>query len=211
MDERYELPRSCVPPTTRRKDCGCPPSRGSEGGKTRCIREREDMVAFQRGHPPFKGDSPYLRPQPSRAESSPTRSKFLPLRRGGWVPRVMQAGPEQKKPNRRAWYMQPPSGYEHSSAFAQTSGRKGGQPCRRHATAPSGRTPPTSNAPSMGPTPTRHATDAPVATCKQLHRHSHHATPPRLRNQYRDSRRPCVRPSSASQARRSIRPKMGRQ
>jgi hypothetical protein len=37
------------------------------------------------------------------------------------------------------------------------------------------------------------------------------ATPPRLRNQYRYSRQPCVRPSSASQARRSIRPKMGRQ
>jgi hypothetical protein len=36
-------------------------------------------------------------------------------------------------------------------------------------------------------------------------------SPPGLRNQYRDSRQPCVRPSSASQARRSIRPKMGRQ
>jgi hypothetical protein len=108
------------------------------------------MVAFQGGHPPFKGDSPYLRPQPSWAESSPTHSKVLPLRCGGWVPRVMQAGPEQKKPNRRARCMQPPSGYEHSSAFAQTSGRKGEQPCRRHATAPSGRAPPTSNAPSMG-------------------------------------------------------------
>jgi hypothetical protein len=150
MAERYQLPRSCVPLTTRRKDCGCPPPGGSEGGKTRCIREREDMVAFQGGHPPFKGDSPYLCPQPSWAESSPTRSKVLPLRRGGWVPRVMQAGPEQKKPNRRARCMQPPSGYEHSSPFAQTSGRKGGQPCGRHATAPSGRAPPTSNAPSMG-------------------------------------------------------------
>jgi hypothetical protein len=150
MAERYQLPRNCVPSTTRRKDCGCPPSRGSEGGKTRCIREREDMVAFQGGHPPFKGDSPYLRPQPSWAESSPTPSKVLPLRRGGWVPRVMQAGPEKKKPNRRARCMQPPSGYEHSSAFAQTNGRKGGQPCGRHATAPSGRAPPTSNAPSMG-------------------------------------------------------------
>jgi hypothetical protein len=116
----------------------------------RCIRERGDMVAFQGGHPPFKGDSPYLRPQPSWAESSPTRSKVIPLRRGGWVPRVMQTGPEQKKPNRRARCMQLPSGYEHSSAFAQTSGRKGGQPCRRHATAPSGCAPPTSNAPSMG-------------------------------------------------------------
>jgi hypothetical protein len=108
------------------------------------------MVAFQGSHPPFKGDSPYLRPQPSWDESSPTRSKVLPLRRGGWVPRVMQAGPEHKKPNRRARCMQPPSGYEHPSTFAQTSGRKGGQPCRRHATAPCGRAPPTSNAPSMG-------------------------------------------------------------
>jgi hypothetical protein len=149
MAERYRLPRSCVPPTTRRKDCGHPPSGGSEGGKTRYIREREDMVAFQGGHPPFKGDSPYLRPQPSWVESSPTRSKVLPLRRGGWVPHVMQAGPEQKKPNRRARRMQPPSGYKQFSTFARTSGRKGGQPCRRHATAPSGHTSPTSNAPSM--------------------------------------------------------------
>jgi hypothetical protein len=39
-----------------------------------------------------------LRPQPSRTESSPTRSKVLPLRHGGWVPRVMQAGPGQKEP-----------------------------------------------------------------------------------------------------------------
>jgi hypothetical protein len=149
MAERYQLPRSCVPPTTRRKDCGYPPSGGTEGGKTRRIREREDMVAFQGGHPPFKGDSPYLRPQPSWAESSPTRSKVLPLRRGGWVPHVMQASPGQKKPNHRARRVQPPSGYKQFSTFAQTSGRKGEQPCRRHATAPSGRTSPTSNAPSM--------------------------------------------------------------
>jgi hypothetical protein len=80
------------------------------------------MVAFQGGHPPLKGYSPYLHPQPSRAESSPTRSKVLPLRRGGWVPRVMQAGPEQKEPNRRARCMQLPSGYEQSSTFAQTGG-----------------------------------------------------------------------------------------
>jgi hypothetical protein len=80
------------------------------------------MVAFQGDHPPFKGNSPHLRPQPSQAESSPTRSKVLPLRHGGWVPRVMQAGPGQKKPNRRARCMQPPSGYKHSSTFAMASG-----------------------------------------------------------------------------------------
>jgi hypothetical protein len=80
------------------------------------------MVAFQGGHPPFKGNSPHLRPQPLRAESSPTRSKVLPLRHGGWVPHVMQAGPGQKKANRCARCAQLPSGYEHSSTFAQTSG-----------------------------------------------------------------------------------------
>jgi hypothetical protein len=80
------------------------------------------MVAFQGGHPPFKGNSPHLRPQPSRAESSPTRSKVLLLRHGGWVPRVMQAGSGQKKPNRRTRCMQLPSGYKHSSTFAQTNG-----------------------------------------------------------------------------------------
>jgi hypothetical protein len=99
MAERYQLPRSCVPPTTTgRKNRGRPPSVGSEGGKTRCMRERKDMVAFRGGHPPFKGNSPHLRPQPSRAESSPTRSKVLPLRHGGWVPRIVQAGLGQKEP-----------------------------------------------------------------------------------------------------------------
>jgi hypothetical protein len=132
------------------------------------------MIAFQGGHPPFKGNSPHLRPQPSRAESSPTRSKVLPLRHGGWVPRVMQAGPGQKKPNRRARCAQLPSGYEHSSTFTQTSERKGGPPCRRHATAPRGRTLSTLTRPSWRPRPTHHVTGAPVATCKKLHRHSHH-------------------------------------
>jgi hypothetical protein len=77
--------------------------------------ECEDMVAIQGGHPPFKGDSPHLRPQLARTESSPTRSKVLPLRHGGWVPRVTQAGPGQKKPNHRARSSQQPSGYKLSS------------------------------------------------------------------------------------------------
>jgi hypothetical protein len=133
------------------------------------------MVAFQGGHPPFKGGSPYLCPQPSWAESSPTHSKVLLLRRGGWVPHVMQSGSEQKKPNRRARCVQPPSGYKRPSTFAQTSRRKGGQPCRRHATAPSGRTSPTPNTPGMGAQ--AHAScnrGAPNASCIQLHRHLRH-------------------------------------
>jgi hypothetical protein len=49
----------------------------------------------------FKDGSPHSRPQVLRAKSSPTCSKVLPLRHGGWVPHVMQANPRRKKPNRR--------------------------------------------------------------------------------------------------------------
>jgi hypothetical protein len=80
------------------------------------------MVAFRGGHPPLKGNTLHLRPQPSRAESSPTRSKVLPLRHGGWAPHVMQAGAGQTGPNRRPRCARLPSGYKHSSTFTQASG-----------------------------------------------------------------------------------------
>jgi hypothetical protein len=80
------------------------------------------MVALQGGRPPFKGNSPHLCPQPSWAESSPTRSKALPLRHGGWAPRVMQAGVGETGPNRRPQCARLPSGYEHSSTLTQVSG-----------------------------------------------------------------------------------------
>jgi hypothetical protein len=48
-----------------------------------------------------------------------------PLRRGGWVPHVLQAGSEQKKPNRRAWRTRPPSSYKRPPTFSQTNGQKG--------------------------------------------------------------------------------------
>jgi hypothetical protein len=54
MAERYQLPRSCVPPTTsRRKQRGRSPSGGSEGGRTRCIREVKRHGCHPRGSPPF--------------------------------------------------------------------------------------------------------------------------------------------------------------
>jgi hypothetical protein len=54
------------------------------------------------------------------------------------------------------------------------TGERGGQPCRRHTTAPSGRASPTPDTPAWRPMPTRHATGAPDAACKQLHRHLRH-------------------------------------
>jgi hypothetical protein len=53
-------------------------------------------------------------------------------------------------------------------------GERGGQPSRRHATAPSGHASPTPDTPAWRPSPTRHATGAPDAACKQLHRHLRH-------------------------------------
>jgi hypothetical protein len=149
MAERYQLPRSCVPPTMRRKDGGYPPSGGLEGGKTRCIREREDMVAFQGGHPPFKGDYPYSRPQPSRAESSPTRSKALPC--GAGAGSHMSYKPAQGRRSQTA-----ARGTHDRSAVTsdppllpRPTGERGGQPCGRHATALRGHASLTPNTPSM--------------------------------------------------------------
>jgi hypothetical protein len=86
----------------------------------------------------------------------------------------MQTGSEQKKPNRRAWCTQPPSGYKRPPLLPRPTGGRGGQPCRRHATAPGGRASPTSDTPAWRPRPTRRATGAPDAACRQLHRHLRH-------------------------------------
>jgi hypothetical protein len=149
MAERYQLPRSCAPPAMRRKDDGYPPSGGLEGGKTRCIREREDMVAFQGGRPPFKGDYPYLRPQPSRAESSPTRSKALPCGTGAGS--HMSCEPAQSRRSQTAvrGVHNRPAVTSDPPLLPRPTGERGGRPCRRHATVPSGRTFPTPNTPSM--------------------------------------------------------------
>jgi hypothetical protein len=174
MAERYQLPRSCVPPTMRRKDGGCPPSGGLEGGKTRRIREEEDMVAFRKGSPPFKGNSPYVRPQTPRAESSPTRSKALPC--GAGAGSRMSCKPAQSRRsqsaargahNRPAITSDPP-------LLPRPTGGRSGQPCRRHATAPSGHASPTPSAPARRSRPTRRATGAPDAACRQLHCHLRH-------------------------------------
>ena len=54
------------------------------------------------------------------------------------------------------------------------TGGRSGQPCRRHATVPSGHASPTPNAPAWRPRPTRHATGASTASCMQPHRHLRH-------------------------------------
>jgi hypothetical protein len=54
MAERYQFPRSCVPPTTaRQKQRGRSPSGGSEGGRTQRMREARRHGCRPRGSPPF--------------------------------------------------------------------------------------------------------------------------------------------------------------
>jgi hypothetical protein len=170
------------------------------------------MVAFQGGHPPFKGDSPYLRPQPSWAESSPTRSKVLPPTARGLGPTRHANWPraEEAKPPRAVHATaQRLRAFLHFRLDQRVKGRAAMQaPCNRAKWA----------RPSDFQR-TQHGGPRPRVTqpAHRLQRASNcttaraTATPPRMRNQYRNSRQPCVRPSSASQARWSIRPKMGRQ
>jgi hypothetical protein len=223
MAERYQLPRSCVPPTTRQKDCGCSPSGGSEGGKMRCIRERKDMVAFQGDHPPFKGDSSHLRPEPSRAESSPTRSKVLPYDTGAGSHascKLAQGGRSQTAARGAC-------NCPAVTSIPPLSPRPAGERADIHAV---GMQPRQVGAP-LRLQRAQHGGSGPhvMQPARRLLRASNctatRATTalPRLRNQYRDSRQLCVRPNSASQAhrsrasqprekaQRSMRPKMGRQ
>jgi hypothetical protein len=60
------------------------------------------MAAIQGGRPLFKGDSPHLRPQSSRTESSPTRSKVPPPTTRGLGPTRHASWPrtEEAKPPR---------------------------------------------------------------------------------------------------------------
>jgi hypothetical protein len=211
MAERYQLPRSCVPPMTRQKDGGYPPSGGLEGGKTRCIREHEGMVAFQGGHPPFKRRLSLLASPAVMGRVFSNTLQGPPLRRGGWVPHVMQAGSEQKKPNRPA-VRTTAQRLQVTLHFCPDQRAKGAAAmqaaCNRSKWA---RFSDSQHAQHGAPgprvmQPARRMLRACnyTATCATT-------APPRLRNQYRDSRRPSARPSSASLARRSVRPKMGRQ
>jgi hypothetical protein len=127
------------------------------------------MVAFQGGHPPFKGDSPYLRPQPSWAESSPTHSKVLPY--GAGAGSHTSCKPAQSRRSQTAVR----GAYNR---LAVTSGspllpRPAGERAGSHA---GGMQPRQVGAllrlptrPAWRPRPTRHATGAPNVSCMQLH------------------------------------------
>jgi hypothetical protein len=205
MAERYQLLRSCVPPTTRRKDCGHPPSGGSEGGKTRCIREREDMVAFQGVTLLLKATLPTCVPSRhglSLLQHAPRSSPYGAGAGSHASCKLAQGRRSQTAArgacNRPAVTSVPP--LSPRPAGERAGSHAGGMQPRqvgallRLPTRPRVMQPARRSLRSSNCTATRATT-----------------APPRLRNQYRDSRRPSARPNSTSLARRSIRPKMGRQ
>ena len=169
MAERYQLPRSCVPPTTRRKDCGCSPSGGSEGGKTRCIREREDMVAFQGVTLLLKATLPTCVPSrrgQSLLQHAPSSSPCGAGAGSHASCRLAQGRRSQTAArgacNRPAVTSAPPLSprLADERAGSHAGGmqpRQVGAPLRLPAR------------PAWRPRPTRHATGAPDATCEQLH------------------------------------------
>jgi hypothetical protein len=181
MAERYQLPRSCVPPTTRRKDYGSSPSGGSEGGKTRCIRGRKDMVAFQGDHPPFKGNSPHLRPQLSSpygaGAGSHASCKMAQGRRSQTTtrdacncPAVTSIPPLSPRP----------AGERADSHEVDMQPRQVGAPLRLQRAQHGGPGPHVMQ-------PTRRL------LCASNYTATHATTaPPRLRCQYRNSRQPCA-------------------
>jgi hypothetical protein len=90
-----------------------------------------------------------LRPQPSQAESSPTRSKALPC--GAGAGSRMSCKPAQSRRSQTAarGALNRPAVTGDPPLLPRPTAERGGQPCRRHATAPSGRASPTPSAPSL--------------------------------------------------------------
>jgi hypothetical protein len=88
----------------------------------------------ERSLPPFKGNSPYVHPQVPRAESSPTRSKALPCDSGAGS--RMSCKPAQGRRSQTAAHgaHDCPAVTGDPPFSPRPTGRRGGQPCRRHAT-----------------------------------------------------------------------------
>jgi hypothetical protein len=165
------------------------------------------MVALQGDRPPFKGDSPHLRPQPLRVESSPTRSKIHPPTARGLGPthHASRSRGEEAKPPRAHGACNHPAVTSTPPLLPRPAGDRadshagGMQPCQVGAPLRLQR------AQHGGPGP--HVMQPARRLLRVSNCTATHATtvPPRLRSQYLDSRQPC----SASQARRSNAVKIG--
>jgi hypothetical protein len=153
-----------------------------------------------KGAAPFKRRLSPLTPSTVAGQAFSNTLQDSPPPHGGWVPHVMQAGPGEKKPNRRARgacnrpavtssspLLPRPAGERVSSHAGGMRPRQVGAPLRLQRAQHGGPGPRVMQ-------PARRLLR--VSNCTATHATT---APPRLRSQYRDSRQPC----NASQARRS--------
>jgi hypothetical protein len=132
------------------------------------------MVAFQGGHPPFKGDSPYLCPQPSGAESSPTRSKVLPYGTGVGSHTSCKPAQSRRSQNAVRGACDRPAVTSGSPLLPKPAGERAGSHAGGMQPRQVGALLRLPTRPAWRPRPTRHATGAPNASCMQLRRHLRH-------------------------------------
>jgi hypothetical protein len=129
------------------------------------------MVAFQGGHPPFKGDSPYLRPQSSWAESSPTRSKVLPYGAGAGSHTSCEPAQSRRSQTSVHGACNRPAVTSGSPVLPRPASERAGSHAGGMQPRQVGALLRLPTRPAWRPRPTRHATGAPNASCMQLHRH----------------------------------------
>jgi hypothetical protein len=155
-------------------------------------------IVRRRGYHPggrslFKGDSPHSRPQASRAKSSPTRSKVLPLRHGGLGPtrHASWPGTEEAKPPRA---VRVTAQRLQALLHLRLNHRvKGWAAIQAACNCTTGMHPFDFDASSMAAQ--AHTSCKParrLLRVKNSTATSANAAPPRLRNRCRDSRKPCA-------------------
>jgi hypothetical protein len=132
------------------------------------------MVAFQGGHPPFKGDSPYLRPQPSLADSSPTRSKALPYGAGAGSHASCKPAQSRRGQTAVRGACNRPAVTSGSPLLPRPAGERAGSHAGGMQPRQVGALLRLPTRPAWRPRPTRHAIGAPNASCMQLHRYLRH-------------------------------------
>jgi hypothetical protein len=132
------------------------------------------MVAFQGGHPPLKGDSPYLRPQSSWAESSPTRSKVLPYGAGAGSHTTCKPAQSRRSQTAVRGACNRPAVTSGSPLLPRPAGERAGSHAGGMQPRQVGALLRLPTRPAWRPRPTRHATGAPDAACEQLHRRPRH-------------------------------------
>jgi hypothetical protein len=177
MAERCQLPRSCVPPAMGRKDGGFPPSGGLEDGETQCIGEQGDMVTSRRGVALLlKATPPACALNRHGLSLLQHASKALPCGAGAGT--RLSCRPALSGRSRTAAHdaRNHPAVTSNPLLFPGPAGERGRRPCRRHATAPSGRASPIPNRPARRLKPTRRATGAPGAACGPPCHSLHHCT-----------------------------------